>query len=133
MIQISRSALEILEIEIRESSVPESQGPTSDDLVVSIQIFSLKFGLHTADVILTSKIVMDLGSYCISLMSSMLQVRMDHMAAALSKTFKSPVVETIQSLPQHQQVSYIVQSFSKLQQCLKNFYDYARMILKNLT
>ena len=32
---------------------------------------------------------------------------MDHMAAALSKTFKSPVVDTIQTLPQHQQVSYL--------------------------
>jgi len=31
---------------------------------------------------------------------------MDHMIAALSKTFKSPIVDTIQSLPQHQQVSY---------------------------
>ncbi|EOA36881.1 hypothetical protein CARUB_v10008935mg [Capsella rubella] len=31
-------------------------------------------------------------------------VRMDHMANALSKTFRSPVVETIQSLPQHQQI-----------------------------
>lgn len=37
----------------------------------------------------------------------MLQVRIYHMATALSKTFKSPVVDTIQSLPQHQQVSYI--------------------------
>lgn len=26
------------------------------------------------------------------------------MATALSKTFKSPVVDTIQSLPQHQQI-----------------------------
>ncbi|GLT81698.1 hypothetical protein SLE2022_001340 [Rubroshorea leprosula] len=32
------------------------------------------------------------------------QVRIDHMAAALSKTFRSPVVDTIQSLPQHQQI-----------------------------
>ncbi|XP_010510455.1 PREDICTED: cell division control protein 6 homolog isoform X2 [Camelina sativa] len=31
-------------------------------------------------------------------------VKMDHMLAALSKTFKSPVVDTIQSLPQHQQI-----------------------------
>ncbi|XP_023512124.1 cell division control protein 6 homolog B-like [Cucurbita pepo subsp. pepo] len=31
-------------------------------------------------------------------------VRLDHMAVALSKTFKSPAVETIQSLPQHQQI-----------------------------
>ncbi|GER40170.1 cell division control 6 [Striga asiatica] len=31
-------------------------------------------------------------------------VRIDHVAAALSKTFSSPVVDTIQSLPQHQQM-----------------------------
>ncbi|KAL3615630.1 AAA ATPase [Castilleja foliolosa] len=31
-------------------------------------------------------------------------VRIDHVAAALSKTFKSTVVDTIQSLPQHQQI-----------------------------
>ncbi|EFH68650.1 hypothetical protein ARALYDRAFT_311790 [Arabidopsis lyrata subsp. lyrata] len=61
---VCRSALEILEMEVRRSAGPESQGPTTDDSVV----------------------------------------RMDHMAAALSKTFKSPVVETIQSLPQHQQI-----------------------------
>ncbi|CAH8362791.1 unnamed protein product [Eruca vesicaria subsp. sativa] len=29
---------------------------------------------------------------------------MDHMVTALAKTFKSPVVDTIQSLPQHQQI-----------------------------
>ncbi|KAG9129565.1 hypothetical protein Leryth_014419 [Lithospermum erythrorhizon] len=31
-------------------------------------------------------------------------VRVDHVAAALSKAYKSPVVDTIQSLPQHQQL-----------------------------
>ncbi|KAL3640857.1 AAA ATPase [Castilleja foliolosa] len=31
-------------------------------------------------------------------------VRIDHVAAALSKTFKSTVVDTIQSLPRHQQI-----------------------------
>ncbi|XP_047318053.1 cell division control protein 6 homolog B-like [Impatiens glandulifera] len=31
-------------------------------------------------------------------------VRVDHMAVALSKAFKSPVVDIIQSLPQHQQI-----------------------------
>ncbi|EEF36739.1 cdc6, putative [Ricinus communis] len=31
-------------------------------------------------------------------------VRIDHMAVALSKAYRSPVVDTIQSLPQHQQV-----------------------------
>ncbi|XP_042017219.1 cell division control protein 6 homolog B-like isoform X1 [Salvia splendens] len=32
------------------------------------------------------------------------QVRIDHVAAALSKVYKSPVVDTIISLPQHQQI-----------------------------
>jgi hypothetical protein len=32
------------------------------------------------------------------------QVQIDHMARALARTFRSPVVETIQGLPQHQQV-----------------------------
>ncbi|XP_057954707.1 cell division control protein 6 homolog B isoform X2 [Malania oleifera] len=31
-------------------------------------------------------------------------VRVDHMALALSKTYRSPTVDTIQSLPQHQQI-----------------------------
>ncbi|KNA03633.1 hypothetical protein SOVF_207250 [Spinacia oleracea] len=31
-------------------------------------------------------------------------VQIHHMAVALSKTYRSPVVETIQSLPQHQQI-----------------------------
>ncbi|KAI3791700.1 hypothetical protein L2E82_05561 [Cichorium intybus] len=31
------------------------------------------------------------------------KVRVDHMAIALSKAYKSPIVDTIQSLPQHQQ------------------------------
>lgn len=33
-------------------------------------------------------------------------MRIDHVAAALSKTYKSSVVDTIQSLPQHQQVRF---------------------------
>ncbi|CAN1326759.1 40S ribosomal protein S2-3 [Linum perenne] len=33
------------------------------------------------------------------------QVKVDHMAAALSKAFASPLVDTNQSLPQHQQVT----------------------------
>ncbi|CAN1811106.1 Extra-large guanine nucleotide-binding protein 1 [Linum perenne] len=35
---------------------------------------------------------------------NMSQVKVDHMAAALSKAFASPLVDTNQSLPQHQQV-----------------------------
>ncbi|KAI8015294.1 hypothetical protein LOK49_LG05G01400 [Camellia lanceoleosa] len=31
-------------------------------------------------------------------------VRVDHMAIALSKTYRSPIMDTVQSLPQHQQI-----------------------------
>ncbi|XP_076910681.1 cell division control protein 6 homolog B-like [Bidens hawaiensis] len=41
-------------------------------------------------------------SLCTSTLTSM--VRVDHMAIALSKAYKSPIVDTIQSLPQHQQI-----------------------------
>ncbi|KVH94068.1 AAA+ ATPase domain-containing protein, partial [Cynara cardunculus var. scolymus] len=41
-------------------------------------------------------------SACTSNLSSM--VRVDHMAIALSRAYKSPIVDTIQSLPQHQQI-----------------------------
>lgn len=48
------------------------------------------------------------------------QVRIDHMAVALSKTFKSPVVDTIQCLPQHQQVTLlqVLYSVVLLQYCI---------------
>lgn len=38
LIQIFRSAIEILEIDIRGSPGPESQGPTPDNPVVSIRV-----------------------------------------------------------------------------------------------
>ncbi|KAJ0902192.1 putative Cell division protein Cdc6/18 [Helianthus annuus] len=41
-------------------------------------------------------------STCTSTLTSM--VRVDHMAIALSRAYKSPIVDTIQSLPQHQQI-----------------------------
>ncbi|CAA7038058.1 unnamed protein product [Microthlaspi erraticum] len=61
---VCRSALEILEIEVKGSTDQEPQSPVTEDQVV----------------------------------------KLDHMVFALSKTFKSPVVDTIQSLPQHQQI-----------------------------
>ncbi|VVB01841.1 unnamed protein product [Arabis nemorensis] len=61
---VCRSALEILETEVRGSTDQEPQGPVPEDQLV----------------------------------------KMDHMVAALSKTFKSPVVDTMQTLPQHQQI-----------------------------
>ncbi|CAH8331300.1 unnamed protein product [Eruca vesicaria subsp. sativa] len=63
-LSVCRSALEILETEVKVSTDQESQSPITENQVVKI----------------------------------------DHMVAALSKTFKSPVVDTIQSLPQHQQI-----------------------------
>ncbi|XP_035843009.1 cell division control protein 6 homolog B isoform X3 [Helianthus annuus] len=41
-------------------------------------------------------------STCTSTLTSM--VRVDHMAIALSRAYKSPIVDTIQSLPQHQRI-----------------------------
>nr|GEZ39305.1 cell division control protein 6 homolog B-like isoform X1 [Tanacetum cinerariifolium] len=35
---------------------------------------------------------------------NLLYVRVDHMAIALLRAYKSPIVDTIQSLPQHQQI-----------------------------
>jgi hypothetical protein len=45
----------------------------------------------------------NLRQICITCML-LFQVQIDHMARALARTFRSPVVETIQGLPQHQQV-----------------------------
>ncbi|XP_052186996.1 cell division control protein 6 homolog B isoform X2 [Diospyros lotus] len=39
-------------------------------------------------------------------------VRVDHMAVALSKTYRSQVVETIQSLPQHQQMAQNLEGYT---------------------
>ncbi|XP_059430718.1 cell division control protein 6 homolog B-like [Corylus avellana] len=80
---VCRSAIEVLEAELRESgsnfnsstvekSFFEQQIPTVPDILKKQEI----------DV-----------------------VRLDHMAVALSKTYKSPIVDTIQSLPQHQQIA----------------------------
>lgn len=103
---VSRSALEILETEVRGSTDQEPQGPVPEDQLVSIYVHANVFSLRLRTMQI-SRIhrSWDLIPLWLSLIT--LQVKMDHMVAALSKTFKSPVVDTIQSLPQHQQVSYI--------------------------
>ncbi|XVF46700.1 hypothetical protein PTKIN_Ptkin03bG0048900 [Pterospermum kingtungense] len=79
---VCRSAVEILEAEPRESASN-----------VSLKSEEGKFASHhTAP------------DPEISQSPESITVRIDHMALALSKTFKSPVVDTIQSLPQHQQI-----------------------------
>lgn len=79
---ICRSAIEILEAEVRESTC--NHNLTSTEWGFSDQYSS------SATEILAKK-----ENYI---------VRVDHMALALSRAYRSPVVDTIQSLPQHQQI-----------------------------
>ncbi|KAK1320940.1 hypothetical protein QJS10_CPA03g01876 [Acorus calamus] len=80
-LSICRSAVEMLEIEVKDSldfpNLFQSEKTSTGQLAPVSESFASK------DVNI---------------------VRFDHMAMALSKAFKSPVVETIQSLPQHQQI-----------------------------
>nr|XP_027089849.1 cell division control protein 6 homolog B-like [Coffea arabica] len=71
---VSRSAIEILEAEIRDSVDYLNMSGVDE-----------RFGTTLAKQDSTI-------------------VRVDHMALALSKAYRSPVVDTIQSLPQHQQI-----------------------------
>ncbi|KAL9367924.1 hypothetical protein Peur_039123 [Populus x canadensis] len=74
---VCRSAIEILEAELREStSILTSDKELSQQMTAPACIKT-----HENDI-----------------------VRIDHMAVALSKAFRSPTVDTIQSLPQHQQM-----------------------------
>lgn len=74
---VCRSAIEILEAELREStSILPSDKELSQQKTAPACIKT-----HENDI-----------------------VRIDHMAVALSKAFRSPTVDTIQSLPQHQQM-----------------------------
>ncbi|XP_060175444.1 cell division control protein 6 homolog B-like isoform X2 [Lycium barbarum] len=79
---ICRSAIEMLEAEIRDSinslDLPSLHGGVSD---------------QPRD-----------GAYDKSLIHESNVVRVDHVAIALSKAYRSPVVDTIQALPQHQQI-----------------------------
>ncbi|RDY04317.1 Cell division control protein 6-like B, partial [Mucuna pruriens] len=80
---ICRSALEMLEAEIRESAAcnlntSSEEKSSSKQNIATAPDFMRKREFDT--------------------------VRTDHMALALSKTYRSPVVDTIQSLPHHQQI-----------------------------
>ncbi|XP_038683554.1 cell division control protein 6 homolog B-like isoform X1 [Tripterygium wilfordii] len=82
-LSICRSAIEMLEAELRETasnmnSLSAEKG-FFDDQQMALAPESLKLQEHNV-------------------------VRFDHMVTALSRTYGSPVVETIQSLPQHQQI-----------------------------
>ncbi|GMN23808.1 hypothetical protein TIFTF001_000271 [Ficus carica] len=79
---VSRSAIEMLEAELRDSSSNLNLSS------VEMTFFEKQTDPHAG---VMKKQEIDI-------------VRIDHMAVALSKTFKSPVVDTIQSLPQHQQI-----------------------------
>ncbi|XP_073058746.1 cell division control protein 6 homolog B-like isoform X3 [Primulina eburnea] len=80
-LSICRSAIGMLEDEIRESIHSENLSSTGKN---GNQQKSADFDWLTSQV------------------NNL--VRIDHVAASLSKTFKSPAVDTIRSLPQHQQI-----------------------------
>ncbi|XP_015932183.1 cell division control protein 6 homolog B [Arachis duranensis] len=79
---ICRSAIEMLEAEVRESvcnlNTPLEEKSSSEQNMATVSDPMKK---QEFDI-----------------------VRIDHMARALSKTYRSPVVDTIQSLPHHQQI-----------------------------
>ncbi|KAF1863720.1 hypothetical protein Lal_00030807 [Lupinus albus] len=79
---ICRSAVEMLEAEIRESTSNSNtslEEKASSELKTAItSVYMMKHEFDT--------------------------VRIDHMALSLSKTYRSPVVDTIQSLPLYQQI-----------------------------
>ncbi|OMO90462.1 hypothetical protein COLO4_19124 [Corchorus olitorius] len=77
---VCRSAVEILEAELTEAASNLSLASAEGELITQ----------QTAPALETFQSE---------------KVRIDHMALALSKTFRSPIVDTIQSLPQHQQVA----------------------------
>ncbi|KAI5408737.1 cell division control protein 6 homolog B [Lathyrus oleraceus] len=80
-LSICRSAIEMLEAEIRDSAsnlnALEEKSSSEQNLPTALEV--------------VNKQELDM-------------VRIDHMALALSKTYRSPVVDTIQSLPHHQQI-----------------------------
>uniref|UniRef100_A0A2N9I5J4 AAA+ ATPase domain-containing protein n=1 Tax=Fagus sylvatica TaxID=28930 RepID=A0A2N9I5J4_FAGSY len=78
---VCRSAIEMVELELRESCSNFSSSTVE-------KAFLEQQTATTPDVLKKQEIDV---------------VRLDHMAVALSKTFRSPIVDTIQSLPQHQQ------------------------------
>ncbi|KAK9727147.1 hypothetical protein RND81_05G261400 [Saponaria officinalis] len=77
---VCRSAIEVLESEIKESASTVNESSAED-------VSSDQENIPVASVFKEIDVV-----------------QIHHMALALSKTYKSPVVETIQSLPQHQQI-----------------------------
>ncbi|PSS14206.1 Cell division control protein 6 B like [Actinidia chinensis var. chinensis] len=78
---ICRSAIEMLETELRESER-------------NLDFSSAEFG-HSDQ---------QSTPACDLIKQDIYIVRVEHMAIALSKTYRSPIVDTIQSLPQHQQI-----------------------------
>ncbi|CAL5386465.1 unnamed protein product [Camellia sinensis] len=78
---ICRSAIEMLQAELRESAC-------NLDFLLAENGYSNQQTTPACDLI---KQGIDI-------------VRVDHMAIALSKTYRSPIMDTVQSLPQHQQI-----------------------------
>ncbi|KAK8707594.1 hypothetical protein V6N13_058649 [Hibiscus sabdariffa] len=99
-LSVCRSAVEILEAELRESATGVS--------LTSVESEFISGSVHRLFLLMKSshhkKIIHHLFYSCLPTLDDKFQVRIDHVALALSKTFRSPIVDTIQSLPQHQQI-----------------------------
>ncbi|KAF5470454.1 hypothetical protein F2P56_010968 [Juglans regia] len=78
---VCRSAIEVLEAELRKSS--------SNFNLSTVEKALFEQQTTAADILRKQEIDV---------------VRLDHMVVALSKTYRTPIVDTIQSLPQHQQI-----------------------------
>ncbi|KAK9279784.1 hypothetical protein L1049_013466 [Liquidambar formosana] len=79
---VCRSAIEMLEVELKEST----------SILNLSSVEKGVFDRRTAPTLeFVTKQEIDI-------------VRVDHMVVALSRTYRSPIVDTIQSLPQHQQI-----------------------------
>ncbi|GAB2285745.1 AAA ATPase [Dionaea muscipula] len=77
---ICRNAIEMLEAEVKQATISEHLLSTRDESFTD-QSVSISHSVKETN-----------------------SVQVHHMALALSKAFRSPIVETIQSLPQHQQI-----------------------------
>ncbi|KAF5744520.1 cell division control protein 6 [Tripterygium wilfordii] len=80
-LSICRSAIEILEAELRETATKRNSSSAEESFDQQTTLAPESLQPREQSV-----------------------VGFDHMAIALSRTYRSPVVETIQSLPQHQQI-----------------------------
>ncbi|KAE8680432.1 Cell division control protein 6-like protein B [Hibiscus syriacus] len=113
-LSVCRSAVEILEVELKETtrgvSLTSAEGDFISPPMPPHEVFPSQDNITVGFLQMLTVTKLELVTFVLNLLLQFLtfndifQVRIDHMALALSKTFRSPIVDTIQSLPQHQQI-----------------------------